>query len=75
VAQGGLKMRPLMGAALQMGDDGHNRCKALTALLLQALAPALIETAVAAATPAAAAAGQAAARFMSQVSPRALGLG
>ena len=37
----GIALRPLLGAALAMGDDGHNRCKALTALLLQALAPPL----------------------------------
>jgi len=38
---GGIELRPLLGASLAMGDDGHNRCKALTALFLQALTPAL----------------------------------
>ena len=37
----GIELRPLLGAALSMGDDGHNRCKALTALLQQASAAAI----------------------------------
>ena len=38
----GLALRPALGAALAMGDDGHNRCKALTALLHQALGAGLM---------------------------------
>ena len=40
--EGGIDIRSALGHALQMGDEGHNRCKALTGLLLQALLPSLM---------------------------------
>jgi hypothetical protein len=44
---GGLPLKPLLAKALQMGDELHNRPNALSALLANALAPALVEAAVA----------------------------
>jgi hypothetical protein len=41
---GGIKVFSLLRQALHMGDDGHSRHKAASALLLNALAPALVET-------------------------------
>jgi len=38
---GGLELRPLMGRALQMGDELHNRNAAATGLLTRTLGPAL----------------------------------
>jgi hypothetical protein len=40
---GPLDLRALIAQALQMGDDGHNRNRAGTSLLLRALGPHLIE--------------------------------
>ena len=42
-ASGPIDLRSLTAQALQMGDDGHNRNRAGTSLLLRALAPALLE--------------------------------
>lgn len=42
-AHGPLDVRSLVGQALQMGDDGHNRNRAGTSLLLRELLPALFE--------------------------------
>ncbi|KAG8468429.1 hypothetical protein KFE25_013512 [Diacronema lutheri] len=50
----GLALRPILGAALGMGDEGHNRCKAITSLLVQAFAPALVGAGNAPPTPASA---------------------
>lgn len=41
---GGLELKPLFAQALQMGDEGHNRNKAATALFLREVAPSLVET-------------------------------
>jgi hypothetical protein len=41
---GGIEVFSLLRQALHMGDDGHSRHKAASALLLNALAPALVET-------------------------------
>ena len=38
-------LRLLMAQALQMGDEGHNRNRAATSLLLRELAPAIVRTA------------------------------
>jgi hypothetical protein len=38
---GGFDLLPILEQALQMGDDGHSRQKAASALLLAAIAPAL----------------------------------
>jgi len=43
---GGLPLKPLLAKALQMGDELHNRPNALSALLGNALAPALVEAGV-----------------------------
>jgi uncharacterized protein DUF1116 len=43
---GGLPLKPLLVKALQMGDELHNRPNALSSLLGNALAPALVEAAV-----------------------------
>ena len=40
---GGLELKPLLVKALQMGDELHNRPNAFSALLGNALAPALVE--------------------------------
>ncbi|QIA27383.1 DUF1116 domain-containing protein [Thermaerobacter sp. PB12/4term] len=42
---GGLDLKMLIAQALHMGDEGHNRNKAGSALLLRALAPALARSA------------------------------
>jgi len=42
-AAGPIDLRSLTAQALQMGDDGHNRNRAGTSLLLRGLAPALLE--------------------------------
>ncbi|MCB2224128.1 MAG: DUF1116 domain-containing protein [Actinobacteria bacterium] len=43
LARGGpIDLRSIIGQALQMGDDGHNRNRAATSLLLRQLAPPLI---------------------------------
>jgi Protein of unknown function (DUF1116) len=42
---GPLDLRSLTGQALQMGDEGHNRNIAATALFTRAIAPALVRTA------------------------------
>lgn len=42
---GPIEVFPLIEQALQMGDDGHSRQKAASALFLGAVAPALAETA------------------------------
>lgn len=39
---GPLDLRSLIAQALQMGDEGHNRNRAATSLVLRALAPALV---------------------------------
>ncbi len=39
VASGGVDIRALLGEALHMGDEGHNRNKAAALLFLKALAP------------------------------------
>lgn len=41
---GGIEMKPLIAQALQMGDEGHNRNKAGSALLGRLLAPHLVRT-------------------------------
>lgn len=41
---GGINVFDLLGQALHMGDDGHSRQKAASALFLNALAPWLVET-------------------------------
>ena len=46
---GGVAVRPLLGASLAMGDEGHNRCKAATALLISELAPHLVRAGAASA--------------------------
>jgi hypothetical protein len=43
---GGLELKPLLVKALQMGDELHNRPNAFSALLGNALAPALVEAGV-----------------------------
>ncbi len=43
-ALGGVDMRSLIAQQLQMGDEGHNRNKAGSALLARLLAPALADT-------------------------------
>lgn len=48
---GGLSLIPLIGKALHMGDECHNRNVAATALLEQAIAPALAAAAPAAGLP------------------------
>jgi hypothetical protein len=40
---GPIDLGALIAQALQMGDDGHNRNRAATSLLLRALGPALVE--------------------------------
>jgi hypothetical protein len=40
---GAIDLGGLIAQALQMGDDGHNRNRAATSLLLRALGPALVE--------------------------------
>jgi hypothetical protein len=42
-ARGGLDLRTLIAQALQMGDEGHNRNRAGTSLLIRELAPFLVE--------------------------------
>ena len=42
-ARGGLDLRTLIVQALQMGDEGHNRNRAGTSLLIRELAPHLVE--------------------------------
>jgi len=44
-ATGPIDLRSLLAQALHMGDEGHNRNRAATSLLIRQLAPALIETA------------------------------
>lgn len=39
---GGMPLKPLMGQALQMGDELHNRHVAATSLMFKTLAPALV---------------------------------
>ena len=41
-AHGPLDLRSLIAQALQMGDEGHNRNRAATSLLIRALAPHLV---------------------------------
>jgi hypothetical protein len=41
--RGPIDLRSIISQALQMGDDGHNRNRAATSLLLRELAPPLIE--------------------------------
>lgn len=41
---GGIKLKPLMAQALQMGDECHNRNVAATSLLLRELTPHLLAT-------------------------------
>jgi hypothetical protein len=43
-ALGGIDMKNLIGQQLTMGDEGHNRNKAGSALMARMLAPALVET-------------------------------
>lgn len=43
-AHGPLDLRSIIAQALQMGDEGHNRNRAGTSLVLRALAPALVES-------------------------------
>lgn len=40
---GAIDLRSIVSQALQMGDDGHNRNRAATSLLLRELAPSLID--------------------------------
>ena len=40
---GPIDLRSIVAQALQMGDDGHNRNRAATSLLLRSLGPALID--------------------------------
>lgn len=42
---GGIDLRALLGKALYMGDDGHNRLDAASMLYTVALAPAIVRTA------------------------------
>jgi len=42
-ARGGLDLRTLIAQALEMGDEGHNRNRAGTSLLIRELAPHLVE--------------------------------
>jgi hypothetical protein len=42
--RGPIDLRGLMAQALQMGDEGHNRNRAATSLLLRELAPAIVRT-------------------------------
>lgn len=42
---GPIELFPILEQALQMGDDGHSRQKAATALFLGTIAPALVEVA------------------------------
>ncbi len=44
-AHGPVDLRLLMAQALQMGDEGHNRNRAGTSLLLRELAPSIVRTA------------------------------
>jgi len=44
-ALGPIDLRLLMAQALQMGDEGHNRNRAATSLLIRMLAPAIVRTA------------------------------
>jgi hypothetical protein len=48
---GGISLMPLIAKALHMGDECHNRNVAATALLMQAIAPALAEEAPAGQLP------------------------
>jgi hypothetical protein len=41
--RGPVDLRSLIAQALQMGDDGHNRNRAITSLFLREIGPALIE--------------------------------
>jgi hypothetical protein len=43
-AHGPLDMRSLIAQALQMGDEGHNRNRAGTSLVIRELAPSLVES-------------------------------
>lgn len=43
-ATGPIDLRSLLAQALHMGDEGHNRNRAATSLLIRQIAPALIET-------------------------------
>lgn len=43
-ATGPMDMRTIIAQALQMGDEGHNRNRAGTSLVLRFLAPALVES-------------------------------
>lgn len=43
-AHGPLDLRSLIAQALQMGDEGHNRNRAGTSLVIRALAPHLVES-------------------------------
>src|SRR5439155_335047 len=40
---GGVDLRALIGQAVQMGDECHNRNRAASALLIKALAPAIVQ--------------------------------
>ena len=50
---GAIELKPVIAQALNMGDEGHNRNAAATALFIKRIAPALIETDVARADAAA----------------------
>ncbi len=41
---GELDLKPMIAQVLQMGDEGHNRNKAGTSLLIRAFAPAILQT-------------------------------
>ena len=41
---GELDLKTMIAQALQMGDEGHNRNKAGTSLLIRAIAPAIVQT-------------------------------
>ncbi|GAB4137401.1 MAG: DUF1116 domain-containing protein [Sphingomonadales bacterium] len=41
--KGGLEVKPLIAKALQMGDECHNRNNAASALLLNAIAPSIVD--------------------------------
>jgi hypothetical protein len=43
--RGGVDIRALLGKALQMGDDGHNRLDAASLLFTTSLAPSIVRTA------------------------------
>lgn len=43
-SEGGIDLRALLGQALHMGDEGHNRNRAGTSLFLRAITPALLRT-------------------------------